>query len=154
MLLFLYNVWFFFQTKDADMNSHFVGLPFFIVFFWLCFYFTSVLWCLIMSFHPTNGARSGGMFINFSQPVFVEFYSSNTELNVETTCEIYDNFLIVLFAWSEIGVAKMVLIFLSYFCVLLGVPCDLSIGSTETKYIKLNTKTQFFFNNIQLLYIL
>ena len=97
-----------------------------------------------MSFHPTNGARSGGMFINFSQPVFVEFYSSNTELNVETTCEIYDNFLIVLFAWSEIGVAKMVLIFLSYFCVLLGVPCDLSIGSTETKYIKLNTKTQFF----------
>ena len=107
-----------------------------------------------MSFHPTNGARSGGMFINFSQPVFVEFYSNNTELNVETTCEIYDNFLIVLFAWSEIGVAKMVLIFLSYFCVLLGVPCDLSIGSTETKYIKLNTKTQFFFNNIQLLYIL
>ena len=76
-----------------------------------------------MSFHPTNGARSGGMFINFSQPVFVEFYSSNTELNVETTCEIYDNFLIVLFAWSEIGVAKMVLIFLSYFCVLLGVTC-------------------------------
>ena len=25
---------------------------------------------------------------------------------------------------------------------------DLSIGSTETKYIKLNTKTQFFLNNI------
>ena len=31
---------------------------------------------------------------------------------------------------------------------------DLSIGSTETKYIKLNTKTQIFFNNIQLLYTL
>ena len=31
---------------------------------------------------------------------------------------------------------------------------DLSIGSTETKYIKLNTKTQFFFNDIQLLYTL
>ena len=29
---------------------------------------------------------------------------------------------------------------------------DLSIGSTETKYIKLNTKTQFFKNNIRLLY--
>ena len=27
---------------------------------------------------------------------------------------------------------------------------DLSIGSTETKYIKLDTKTQIFFNNIQL----
>ena len=31
---------------------------------------------------------------------------------------------------------------------------DLSIGSTETKYIKVNTKTQFFFNNIRLLYTL
>ena len=29
---------------------------------------------------------------------------------------------------------------------------DLSIGSTETKYIKLNTKTQIIFYNIQLLY--
>ena len=28
---------------------------------------------------------------------------------------------------------------------------DLSIGSTETKYIKLSTKTQNYFNNIQLL---
>ena len=31
---------------------------------------------------------------------------------------------------------------------------DLSIGSSETKYIKLNTKTHFFLNNIQLLYTL
>ena len=31
---------------------------------------------------------------------------------------------------------------------------DLSFTSTKTKYIKLNTKTQIFFNNIQLLYTL
>ena len=31
---------------------------------------------------------------------------------------------------------------------------DQSIASTKTKYIKLNTKTQFFFNNIRLLYTL
>ena len=31
---------------------------------------------------------------------------------------------------------------------------DLSIGSSETKYIKLNTKTQIFFDNIRLLYTL
>ena len=31
---------------------------------------------------------------------------------------------------------------------------DQSIASTKTKYIKLNTKTQIFFNNIRLLYTL
>ena len=31
---------------------------------------------------------------------------------------------------------------------------DISIGSTEAKYIKLSTKTQIFFNNIRLLYTL
>ena len=31
---------------------------------------------------------------------------------------------------------------------------DLFIGSTETKYIKLNAKTQFLKNNIRLLYTL
>ena len=31
---------------------------------------------------------------------------------------------------------------------------DQSIASTKTKYIKLNTKTQFFYNNIRLLYTL
>ena len=36
------------------------------------------------------------------------------------------------------------------FCLL----CDQSIGSTETKYIKLNTKTKFVFNNIRLWYTL
>ena len=74
MLLFFYNVWFFFQTKDADMNVGLLFYSFFALFlFYECFMMSnyvisSVKWC--------KGRRNiRGRFINMSQPVFSEYYN-------------------------------------------------------------------------------
>ena len=55
-------------------------------------------------------------------------------------------------AWAASGHILLSLYFCHCWFVL--VIYDLSFTSTKTKYIKLNTKTQIFFNNIRLLYTL
>ena len=75
LLLFFYNVWFFFQTKDADMD---VGLVFIVFFALFLFYECFMMSNYVISSDKWCQARRNvwGGFNNLAQPVFVEFYSN------------------------------------------------------------------------------
>ena len=80
-------------------------------------------------------------FLNFSTCSLVKLVPSSTDPPELVIMLIkYRKYLFVsILTWEMLDLVKVY---------------DQSIASTKTKYIKLNTKTQFFLNNIRLLYTL